>query len=1404
MFSALADLSHGIDHQNMSHDHDHDQHTRSHDHCEHQLPNHENDKFHVLPFIDHEIGHKMDNHKNKKRRRRKKRKLQTTSIVDVNATTANTTPTTNADRCFSRDEIRRIETITEKAFTLDGFALENGTNSVNPKFCTPTNSFFEQDIQGQHVWINPPHDKLHQAILHYMTQKQKSPYDTSACFLVPVNNRFKFLNYVTRNMHLIAEFGNNTPLFSIDGYTPNQCLPYRLRVYYDPPCPMPTVFTVDNIDFNNPIKIKLKSTHTLQFDVVLNSIRETATCLVDTGAEPCKIDNIIYPVYISQEYCLKNNIKFTANNDVSLIPIDGGTNIKICGTCKISFKHGHYKDLLDAIVIPMASSYDVILNDKWMTMYKAYIDYQSKVIHFKVRNRYYTMRAKRIIRDTKPSQTPSVNFISSRNCNKHDTFYLATVQFFTSNPNHDIQHDAIIQDLIVSYPTVFTDTPIYGGSQIQSHHEVIPLQTDARPPYRPMFRYSPLEIAEMEKQIKELLELGYIQPSTSPYGAPVLFVKKPRSDKLRMCIDYRAINKLTIKNKYPLPRIDTILDTLSGATIFSSIDLRQAYHQIKLLPSDVPKTAFRSPFGHYEYLTLSFGLTNAPSAFQALMNDMFREYLGKFVLAYLDDILIFSRTHDEHIQHIKIVLDILKANKLTVAIEKCDFFKKELFYLGFIITDKGIQVDPAKITAIQKFPAPTDVSALRSFLGMTGFFRKFIKNYAALTFSLTDLLKKDKPFLWTEECVTAFEALKSALCNAPILKLPDFDSDSPFTIYTDASYKGIGGILMQNGHVVAYESRKLSCHELNYPPTEIEMLAVIHCIKLWRCYIEGRETHIYTDHKPNVTFSTQAALSRRQSAWISELQSYNLIWHYEKGDKMIADPLSRHPVNDATHKQVLLGVMQRAISSIEPSNLLNLLSKSYKKDAWFNDPNNVSKFIKKNDLYYNGSCIVVPDDENIKRIILHDVHNLPLSGHPGREKTLKLLSRKFYWSKMYEDAKFYVKHCDICQRNKRMYGKSHGMLLPLPIPDNTWESISMDFVVKLPLTPNNHDTILVIVDRLSKMTHLIPCNERITAVDLAQLFVDNIVKLHGIPTQIITDRGSLFMSNFWSHFTKILQIKRSLSTAYHPQTDGQTERVNQIMEDMLRHYVRSDQTNWDKLLGLVEFAINNSYHESIKTTPFSLIYVKPPKLPIVSIHGVDDASPSALEYAHTVHDLLKFAKQCLTDAQQRYKHYADNKRMHIQFNKDDKILLSTKNLTLKMIGSSKFMPRFIGPYRIMEQINQVTYRVKLPSELGIHNVFHVSLLKPYFQDNDYQPPPAPVIIDDKPFYVVEQILNHRDVRRGKRSERQYLVKWLNYGPEHNTWEPLSSFGSNDLIKTYLSSLQENIKLPKRPLKRRRK
>src|SRR5262249_38028824 len=360
------------------------------------------------------------------------------------------------------------------------------------------------------------------------------------------------------------------------------------------------------------------------------------------------------------------------------------------------------------------------------------------------------------------------------------------------------------------------------------------------------YRMAPIELKELKVQLQDLLDKGFIRPSSSPWGAPVLFVKK-KDGSLRLCIDYRQLNRVTVKNKYPLPRIDDLFDQLQGASHFSKIDLRSGYHQLKIRQEDIPKTAFRTRYGHYEFLVLPFGLTNAPAAFMDLMNRVFRPYLDKFVVVFIDDILVYSKRKEEHEKHLAVVLHVLRENQLYAKLSKCEFWFDKVCFLDHVISKEGIQVDPQKVEAMSNWPRATNITEIRSFLGMAGYYRRFVQNFSKISAPLTKLNRKQVKFEWDDSCEQSFRKLKECLISAPVLALPS--GQDGFVIYCDASKIGLGCVLIQNGKVIAYASRQLRKHEVNYPTHDLEMATVIFALKIWRHYLYGEKYEIYTDHK---------------------------------------------------------------------------------------------------------------------------------------------------------------------------------------------------------------------------------------------------------------------------------------------------------------------------------------------------------------------------------------------------------------------------------------------------------------------------------------------------------------------------------------------------------------------------
>jgi len=1329
----------------------------------------------------------------------------------------------STDRMVHPQKFLEVQSQIARPFTMDAFARSDGSNALCQHFCSPNRSFFQADLTGQMLWIHAPYDMVDAAFDHYFKHKSTS---TGAVFVVPKAKRIAPAQWVqyTKGMTLLHEIPRHTKFFCgpMGDCNKLQVSPIDVQLWYDAPGVLPESGHVAVDLQSRPTgDVKVQLSLKMQVPVTVAGVANIA--ILDTAAQGIQgSDN----VYLSQAFCSAHKLKCTPC-PADLPNISGvvkGEETAVQGIASAVFKIGAMVETLKCIVLDLPSPIDVLMTDDWLHKHKASLDYNAQCIVLQKRTRRYVIRCIAPKRAASTADHTPLVLLTAQQCKKqlrkHQTAYcLISVQALhdaakgAQQPAADKPLPPDIAKLISFYPDVFSQKPRYGGSLIKLDHEVIPLIPGTKPIFRPMFRYSPLELEEMQRQVKILLEMGSIEPSTSPYGAPVLFVKKPRSTALRMCIDMRALNSKTIRNALALPRIDDLLDMMGGSKFYTALDLTAAYNMIGLATADdgscpdAPKTAFRTPFGHFQYRTLLFGLTNAPAAFQGVMNKIFAPYLNKFMTVYLDDICIFSKTYEEHLEHLKLVLDVLQQHKLHLSLHKCEFLKDELLYLGHIISKEGVKVDPAKTKAVDKYPVPTDVGGLRSFLGMANFFRKFVKGYSQMCAPLTNLTRKDAPFRWGPEQQTAFESIKAALTHAPVLALPDWqDAETPYVMITDASYHGLAGVLMQKGRPISYESRKLNSAESRYSPTELEMLAVVHCCKVWRCYIEGRDVHVYTDHKPNTYLSTQNMLNRRQARWVELLQGHNIQWFYKPGPLNPADGPSRSPVNDAPPDSVLVAVLRPQVPAVnklskctEQPAFVDQVTAGYQEDTWFSTKNNTAPLSFCKGLYYKGTALCIPNVGDLRAELLKECHSTPYAAHTGRDKTLTLLSRYFWWPGMAQDVAKHVAHCDSCQRNKTSNQVPAGLLQPLPTPGQPWESISMDFVVDLPSTSNGYDAILVMVDRLTKMVHLAPCHKADDASAVAWLFHKHIACLHGFPNSMITDRDPKFMSQFWQSLMDHLHMTHHASTAFHPQTDGNTERVNRVMEDMLRHYVRADQTDWDTWLPMVEFAINNSWHSSIKNTPFFLNYGRHPRSPTEFVlqaakrgREPDDHVPAVKDMIQNMHDAIAEAKRCLQAAQQRQKAYADMHRRDVQFTVGDQVLLSTKNLTLKMVGSSKMMPKYIGPFKVAKRINQVAYQLILPPCMKIHNVFHVSLLNEYKTDGSVHPPPPPTLMGDELEYEVESILLHRDKHpvRGYKIKREFLIKWLGYGPEHNTWEPQANVSNcPELLSEYWAAVK---------------
>ena len=543
---------------------------------------------------------------------------------------------------------------------------------------------------------------------------------------------------------------------------------------------------------------------------------------------------------------------------------------------------------VDLIALPF-HEFDLFLGMDWLSKHRALVDCDKKIVLLKCPD-LSEVRIQGIRSESVPKIMSAMK--ARRFMRKGCEAFLALI-LDSKREQVNLENILVIREFPDVFPEELPGVP--PEREVDLSIEVVQGTT---PISRAPYRMAPTELKELKTQLQELLDKGFVRPSVSPWGALVLFVKK-KDGTLRMCIDYWQINKVTVKNKYPLPRIEDLFDQLRGASVFSKIDLRSGYYQLRVKEVDVPKTAFRTRYGHYEFMVMPFGLTNASAAFMDLMNRVFRPYLDQFVVVFIDDILVYSKDAQEHEHHLRIVLQTLRENKLFAKLSKCDFWLKEVSFLGHIVSAEGIRVDPVKIEAIVNWKPPRNVTELRSFLGLAGYYRRFVQGFSVIASSLTRLLRKGVKFEWDDKCQSSFERLKEILVEAPVLIQPTSGRD--YIVYSDASRIGLGCVLMQDGKVVAYASRQLKPHEQNYPIHDLELPAIVFALKIWRHYLYGGKCRIFTDHKSLKYLLTQKDLNLRQRRWLELLKYYDCIIDYHPGKaNVVADALSRKMISALT------------------------------------------------------------------------------------------------------------------------------------------------------------------------------------------------------------------------------------------------------------------------------------------------------------------------------------------------------------------------------------------------------------------------------------------------------------------------------------------------------------------------
>jgi hypothetical protein len=852
------------------------------------------------------------------------------------------------------------------------------------------------------------------------------------------------------------------------------------------------------------------------------------------------------------------------------------------------------------------------------------------------------------------------------------------------------------------------------GCTNRVEHKII---TSSPPIRQRPYRVSPVMQKIIDDEIEEMLKMGIIEPSKSPWAAPVVLVQKKNTGKYRFCVDYRKLNLVTERDSYPLPVVSETLDKLKDAKYLSSLDIKSAYWQVPIEEASKPLTAFICRRGLFQFRRMPFGLHNAPATWQRLIDNILGADLEPNVFVYLDDVVIISQDFEEHLRILKVVFERLREANITVSWDKCQFCRPEMRYLGYVVDRRGLRVDPDKVRAMLDLPRPRNPTEVRRILGSFSWYRRFVPEFSSIVTPITALTMKNHKFVWTPDCEQAFRKIKELLVTAPILSCPDYSRE--FVIQTDASGYGIGAVLSQphpeGERVICYLSRSLTKQERNYTTTERECLALVWAIEKLRPYIELVPFTVITDHYSLKWLQSLKDPSGRLARWSVKLQQHNFkVIHRSGKNLVVPDMLSRAvPAVDLVDevKEIPVGTGDRWYNKMTSK----ILESPLKFLNWRYSDQKLYKYVRQDypQLYNSEDCwkLVVPKAD--RGTIIESAHDPPTAGHMGVYKTFSRLAEKYYWPKMRQDVASYVRKCSTCAAHKGDPQGTRDQMVSHAKPSRPWEMISTDLIGPLPRSYKGNTMILVVTDYLSKFSLVFPLRSASTKTIISRI-EEQVFMIFGVPRVILCDNGPQYRSNEFRKFADGYDCRIQFNAHYHPRANP-TERQNKTIKTLLAIYVQDNHRRWDEQIHKLACAIRTSTQETTKVSPFFVNFGRN-----MCLSGKDYSNVSFGDEQTTQTSRNEGFKRLFVDVKKRLEVAGQKnvERYNLRKRSEEYLVgqkVWRKNYVLSNAAnyfSSKLAPKYVGPFMIHRRLSPWTYELKDMDNKIMVGSWHSKDLKP--------------------------------------------------------------------------------------------